>query len=186
MPKLLALLALGTALVGSCMTAKKPRESAAAPVPIAIADTGGQEATGGSTPGGGASGGSTGEGSGGAGGTGSSAPAACASDADCRLFADMCTACDCRALGRKDSDPTCAGPGVRCFADPCLKKKAACQKERCVVVSATGYDPCAGKKCGESCKICPPSDPSCMETLEVKQCSAEGKCSSMPPGCGGK
>jgi hypothetical protein len=66
-----------------------------------------------------------------------------------------------------------------------MKKKAACQKGRCVLSTAAAYDPCAGKRCGDDCKICPPTDTTCMETMELKQCNAEGKCSSLPPGCGG-
>ena len=50
----------------------------------------------------------------------------CDSDADCRLFADYCTGCDCRALLTTELDPTCDGPGVRCFADPCLGQAAVC------------------------------------------------------------
>jgi hypothetical protein len=56
----------------------------------------------------------------------------CEAAADCRLFADTCTGCDCRALASTDSDPACAGPGVRCFADPCLRKVARCEAGRCV------------------------------------------------------
>lgn len=41
-----------------------------------------------------------------------------------------------------------------------------------------GYDPCAGKKEGDLCKICPPGDSNCMETMELKVCDAAGKCSS--------
>jgi hypothetical protein len=44
--------------------------------------------------------------------------------------------------------------------------------------TAGAYDPCAGKKAGDSCTICPPGDPNCMETMELKVCSADGKCSS--------
>jgi hypothetical protein len=40
------------------------------------------------------------------------------------------------------------------------------------------YDPCAGKNAGDSCKICPPGDSNCMETMELKVCGADGKCSS--------
>ena len=60
-------------------------------------------------------------------------PNRCSSDADCRLFSDYCTGCDCRALGSNEQDPTCAGPGVRCFADPCLGKTTACVHGDCVV-----------------------------------------------------
>lgn len=44
--------------------------------------------------------------------------------------------------------------------------------------AAGAYEPCAGKKAGDPCKICPPADSNCMETMEVKVCSADGKCSS--------
>jgi hypothetical protein len=59
--------------------------------------------------------------------------AACASDADCRLFDDYCTGCNCRPLRVSDRDPVCAGPGVRCFAQACLNKVAACERGACVV-----------------------------------------------------
>ena len=124
---------------------------------------------------------------------GPAAPAsgkACASDVDCRLVADYCTGCDCRPLAADAPNPACAGPGVRCLADPCLNKKAACDKGRCVAADAAkgaaapgSYDPCAGKKCGDACKVCPPGDATCLETMEVKQCNAAGKCSPLDPAC---
>ncbi|MEA2697914.1 MAG: hypothetical protein QOI66_2185, partial [Myxococcales bacterium] len=57
---------------------------------------------------------------------------ACRVDSDCRLFDDYCTGCNCRALAKGDPDPTCSGPGVRCFVQPCLRKTAACVGGRCV------------------------------------------------------
>ncbi len=59
------------------------------------------------------------------------APGACASDADCRLFDDTCTGCDCRALSNDDPDPICNGPGVACFAEPCAFKVAQCVAGHC-------------------------------------------------------
>ena len=59
--------------------------------------------------------------------------AACRSDADCRLFSDYCTGCDCRALASNAPDPTCPGPGVQCLVDPCEGKRAACKQGACVV-----------------------------------------------------
>ncbi len=50
----------------------------------------------------------------------------CQSDADCYLFSDYCTGCDCRALRTTDLVPTCDGPGVRCLVDPCMGKSATC------------------------------------------------------------
>jgi hypothetical protein len=58
-------------------------------------------------------------------------PGQCATDADCRLFSDYCTGCDCRALSTGDPDPTCSGPGVRCLADPCMNRMAICVNGRC-------------------------------------------------------
>jgi len=57
---------------------------------------------------------------------------ACMTDADCRVEADYCTGCDCRALARGESVPPCSGPGVRCLRDPCSDKKAACVNGACV------------------------------------------------------
>jgi hypothetical protein len=59
---------------------------------------------------------------------------ACARDADCRVEADYCTGCDCRALATGEQLPVCPGPGVRCLVDPCAQKKAQCLSGQCVVV----------------------------------------------------
>lgn len=55
----------------------------------------------------------------------------CVTDDDCRLIPDFCTGCDCRALSVQEPDPTCPGPGVRCFADPCMSLKAMCLHGQC-------------------------------------------------------
>jgi hypothetical protein len=60
---------------------------------------------------------------------------ACKSDADCRLEADYCTGCDCRALAPTQKLPPCSGPGVACFVDPCLNKKAQCMNGQCAVAA---------------------------------------------------
>ena len=57
---------------------------------------------------------------------------ACMTNADCRVEADYCTGCDCRALATGESLPACSGPGVRCLRDPCSDKKAACVNGTCV------------------------------------------------------
>src|SRR5690349_18461589 len=66
-----------------------------------------------------------------------SAAGACTTDADCRLFADYCTGCDCRALAKGDKDPTCTGPGVKCIADPCMTKTAVCEAGTCTAKAKT-------------------------------------------------
>ena len=57
------------------------------------------------------------------------------------------------------------------------------------------YDPCEGKACGESCTLCPPSAPDCVETAVVKACDAAGRCEAagsgascfaMPAPCAGR
>jgi hypothetical protein len=35
---------------------------------------------------------------------------------------------------------------------------------------------CTGKSAGDTCRLCPPSDSSCVETMELKVCSAAGVC----------
>ncbi len=46
------------------------------------------------------------------------------------------------------------------------------------------YQPCAGKTCGETCRVCPPDARDCMETQELKLCNAHGECtSSSETGC---
>lgn len=60
-------------------------------------------------------------------------PGACSTDSDCRLFDDYCTGCDCRALSSNQKDPTCTGPGVKCFAEPCMGHAAACVQGVCAV-----------------------------------------------------
>jgi hypothetical protein len=84
----------------------------------------------------------------------------CTTDADCRLYSDHCTGCDCRALLVTDADPTCSGPGVRCVADPCGGKVAACDVAtgRCVAQAGVACGPktCAVGEacCNKSCGIC--------------------------------
>lgn len=48
---------------------------------------------------------------------------------------------------------------------------------------AGGYDPCAGKQCGDFCRICPPGDSNCFETAAVKACNALGQCAIAAPVC---
>lgn len=59
----------------------------------------------------------------------------CTADADCRTFSDYCTGCDCRALASSEPDPVCPGPGVRCFADPCMGQVAHCAAGTCALRS---------------------------------------------------
>lgn len=40
------------------------------------------------------------------------------------------------------------------------------------------YDDCAEKEEGEECTLCDPDDDECVETMEIKVCTADGECSS--------
>lgn len=46
-----------------------------------------------------------------------------------------------------------------------------------------GYVPCAGKSCGDECKICDPSEIGCVETAVIKLCNASGQCKAEVPTC---
>lgn len=59
-------------------------------------------------------------------------PSECATDADCRLEADYCGGCNCRALAEDESVPECKGDTVACFVSPCLGQVAKCVSGSCV------------------------------------------------------
>jgi len=106
-------------------------------------------------------------------GTCESGPPACQADADCRLFSDYCTGCDCRALGKGDPEPVCAGPGVRCLVDPCQNKIAVCAGGQCVVKDPGAPEP----KCAETAIA--GDETTCKSEAEWKQvahdaCLAQG------------
>jgi hypothetical protein len=45
------------------------------------------------------------------------------------------------------------------------------------------YDPCGDKQCGDTCSLCSPDDPNCVETGQPKVCQYDGSCSSYPTLC---
>merc|ERR1712217_757842 len=45
------------------------------------------------------------------------------------------------------------------------------------ITTTTPYDPCANKTEDETCRLCAPNKPRCMETKELKTCQ-NGKCES--------
>jgi hypothetical protein len=57
--------------------------------------------------------------------------AACSDAGDCRVFPDMCGTCTCIALGASAASPTCPGPAIECFRDPCIGQSAACVGGHC-------------------------------------------------------
>lgn len=66
------------------------------------------------------------------------APGACTADADCRTWSSYCkdAPCGCRVLSKSEAEPACNSGKVTCFADPCMRKKAACQEGRCALILA--------------------------------------------------
>jgi hypothetical protein len=52
----------------------------------------------------------------------------------------------------------------------------AASRGGCGPASKAGYDPCAGKACDETCELCPPDEPGCVETAELKVCDGVGRC----------
>jgi hypothetical protein len=57
----------------------------------------------------------------------------CTVNGDCRVEADYCTGCNCRALGTAETLPACTTPGVQCLIDPCDSKSAVCKDGRCTL-----------------------------------------------------
>ncbi|HJL19368.1 MAG TPA: prolipoprotein diacylglyceryl transferase [Sandaracinaceae bacterium LLY-WYZ-13_1] len=55
--------------------------------------------------------------------------------------------------------------------------------DRCIDGTCRGYDPCAGRSCGDTCTICAPDDPDCFETAVVKLCQPDGSCAPTVPEC---
>jgi hypothetical protein len=62
--------------------------------------------------------------------------ASCKVDSDCRLTADYCTGCECRAYGANQAPKACTGPTVQCLVDPCMQKTAVCVNGQCTVGAA--------------------------------------------------
>jgi hypothetical protein len=89
---------------------------------------------------------------------------------------DPCTICD-------PNDKTCVETAVvkQCSAAlKCEQTVAQCGTATAPAPTstapATTYDACAGKKCGDRCKICAPGDIKCIESALIKLCQPDGKC----------
>ena len=73
-------------------------------------------------------------------------------------------------------DPSCVEPAVinYCQADgSCHPLQPICLSDD---AGTEPYDPCEGLVCGEQCTLCPPNDPDCFETTELKFCTDDGQC----------
>lgn len=78
--------------------------------------------------------------------------------AGCRRWFDGCNTCSCRD-----------GEIAACTKMYCLNyATAACREYE--------YEPCEGKSVNDTCTLCSPQDPSCVETTVVKVCNAQLEC----------
>src|SRR5258706_227333 len=81
-----------------------------------------------------------------------------------------------------------AASGLRCMYDACTQSiPGSCRGTYQPVVGSKlcgGYQACAGKTCGDTCTICDPADPSCIETAVLKACDRSNACvTSTTPDC---
>jgi hypothetical protein len=96
----------------------------------------------------------------------------CNADGQCRPEQPFCAA----------ACPTLSPPAPSFCPNGTIKPR---EQSGCVVGydCVPRYEPCAGKVCGASCNVCPPGDPDCIETAEVKVCQIDGTCSGVAPAC---
>src|SRR5690606_14696546 len=101
------------------------------------------------------------------------APAACTSDADCRLFWSGTCGCVCMAAGASAPDPVCGEGVAGCASDPCDLARAICDpvRHQCVV-SRTPVGAMRGP-----CT----SDADCHVRLDACDCSCAPLLRSSPP-----
>ena len=116
----------------------------------------------------------------------------CQPDGTCAATVPVCDGGDgdwtpCGGLACGDSCTTCAPNDPDCVETAELK---FCQADgTCMGVEpqtcdpTDQWDPCEGKTCGDSCTLCDPDDPTCVETLSIKECNDEGVCSDTLPVC---
>lgn len=103
--------------------------------------------------------------------------------------ADAATYVPCANKGCGDACSTCRPSDPQCFETAVPKQcdsAGICRATVPICEAVDGgkaYEPCAGKTCGDSCKLCSPFDPGCFEPAVVKQCNVAGKCSASPVKC---
>jgi hypothetical protein len=105
---------------------------------------------------------------------------ACRSDADCRPFAFMCTGCDCLPLATGSAEPMCPGPGVQCFADPCLNKTTVCDAGQCRIKETSCP---AGSVARRVCLQCGPAG-GCAKVADcARPCQQTADCAAEQTTC---
>jgi hypothetical protein len=94
----------------------------------------------------------------------------------------------CRAIGSAPVPECCdASTHLRCEYDACTDSiPGMCSGTFQPMVGSKlcgGYQPCAGKGCGDACTLCEPGDPACTEPAGAKSCDRDGACEPTTPDC---
>jgi hypothetical protein len=103
-----------------------------------------------------------------------------------KMCGDRCTICDPKDVDCKETtvlkvcnaDGACEPTQPICAVNPTSGSGS-------IELGDPGYEPCAGKTCGDLCTICDPEDLDCVETAVVKFCHTDGGCSPTVPACMG-
>jgi hypothetical protein len=90
---------------------------------------------------------------------------------------DSCSLCNGRPNCFETAELKQCGESGSCSSRPAVCGGGA------VDAGPAPYQPCGGKSCGDTCRVCPPGDPSCFETAVVKLCQPDGACSASMPTC---
>lgn len=111
-------------------------------------------------------------------------------DAQGASQAELSAKAACSAKSCGDPCNICPPGATDCFETAVLKEcnahgRCTAAPAQCTPVDAgpARYEPCSGKACGETCKVCDPADTSCFETADLKLCQVDGSCKSTPPLC---
>jgi hypothetical protein len=94
----------------------------------------------------------------------------------------------CSAVGSAPVPECCdASTHLRCEYDACTDSiPGMCRGTYQALVGSKlcgGYQPCAGKGCGDACTICEPGDPACSEPAGAKACDRSNACVAATPDC---
>lgn len=74
----------------------------------------------------------------------------------------------------RDGDGDGDGEGKN--GSPLASGSAAAPAPPAPAAPAPAYAPCDGKKTGDACTLCDPTDSACVETMVLKACDASGSC----------
>lgn len=120
--------------------------------------------------------------------TGSEEPSASHGTGGC-----VVSGCSGQICGEEEVMSTCEfRPEYTCYKDALCERQddGTCgwtptpRLEQCLSEGGeTGYEPCGGKACGDTCTVCRPGDPACTELAGPKYCDSDGRCEPAQPEC---